>query len=531
MSNILDILICLYLFTKLGFNASKSRRTPTEMKQEVAPNPVNRTIIIGAGMAGLAAAISLASKGEEVVVFERQAISGGKMRTITAGSHHIDSGPTVFTMKYVFDELFALAGTRLDDHVTLNQCETLARHAWDDSGFFDLSANRQETRHEIAQFFSPQDAKGYDRFCTDSAAIYNTLKDTFIGAQRPSPLGLSNRVGFWRIPQLLQLQPFTSLMERLNNYFPDQRLQQLFGRYATYVGSSPYMSPATLMLIAHVEQEGVWLVNGGMHRLAQAMANIAVSKGAKIRTDCGVRSIMTQNSHACGIVCDTGEMVTAKRIIYCGDASNLTPDVIDIREGIPKPVPPEKRSLSAITWSMEATVHNFPLHHHTVLFSPDYGAEFDAIFKHGRSPEKPTVYVCAQNRGDTANTTQKPESIFCLVNAPANGDRNRLSESELETCQHRMQTTLAHCGLNLTIHDQKITQPSDFETLFPGSGGALYGRAQHGWMASFARPGAKTKIPGLYLAGGSVHPGAGVPMATRSGMLAAEQIISDHALT
>ncbi len=491
----------------------------------------NRTIIIGAGMAGLAAAISLASSGENALLIERQPYPGGKMRELPSALGGIDSGPTVFTMKYVFDELFRKTGKSFEQCLDLKKAKTLARHAWDDSGSFDLHASKAETVDEIGTFFGRECAEGFQTFCRDSENIFNSLKDTFIGASRPSPLQLGSRVGLLNVRKLWQLQPFTSLMGKLHAYFPDPRLRQLFGRYATYVGSSPYKAPATLMLIAHVEQEGVWFINGGMHKLAQAMEMLAEEQGAEIRQGETVARLLMDRHKVCGVVTDKGEMLTAKRVLYCGDISALSEEFVGTSNGTPKPVAPAERSLSAITWSMEAKAEGFPLHQHNVFFSQDYREEFDSIFERGYAPTQPTVYMCAQDRGDDGTLSDPTERLMCLINSPANGDVNRLNERELEQCQRNMTRSLSNCGLNITPHQSAITQPSDFENLFPGSGGALYGRASHGWMASFKREGAKTKIPGLYLAGGSVHPGAGVPMATLSGMIAAEQIMKDHALT
>ncbi|MEO1143432.1 MAG: FAD-dependent oxidoreductase, partial [Pseudomonadota bacterium] len=326
------------------------------------------------------------------------------------------------------------------------------------------------------------------------------------------------------------LKPLHSLWSALGTYFPDPRLRQLFGRYATYVGSSPFKAPATLMLIAHVEQEGVWLIEGGMYSLATAMVNTAKKKGARVHTNANVAKILIENGAAAGVELTSGEILSGNKIVYCGDVSELVHKIPDTNRNLPPAVTSENRSLSAVTWSMYARSHDFPLLRHNVFFSQDYRQEFQSIFSHGKISKDPTVYICAQDREDRSEQRTEPERLLCLINAAANGDVNRFSQKELEQCQEYMTTTLKRCGLELQPIQQTVTQPADFNEMFPGSGGALYGRAQHGWMASFSRPGATTKIPGLYLAGGSVHPGAGVPMATLSGMLAAEQILTDHVL-
>ncbi|MFD0917801.1 1-hydroxycarotenoid 3,4-desaturase CrtD [Pseudahrensia aquimaris] len=494
----------------------------------------HHTIIVGAGMAGLAAAIALSAKGESVTVVESRTYPGGKMRQIQTPGGGVDSGPTVFTMKYVFDELFDMAGRTVEQELGLDRTNILARHAWDDSGTFDLFTDRKESEDAIARFFGKANADGYRRFCADAENIFATLKDTYIGAQRPGPFELGRRVGLTRLPTLLALRPFTSLWNALGDYFPDARLQQLFGRYATYVGSSPFQSPATLMLIAHVEQEGVWFVEGGMHALARKMAEVAEGCGARFHWESPVAHILETKGRASHVELQNGVRLEGDTILFCGDASALANGVLKSSRMSVVPVPRNKRALSALTWSITANTGGVDLHRHNVFFSDAYKAEFDAIFKNSTTPAQPTVYVCAQDRqADGTLATQNGERLLCLTNAPAFGDEKRLTQEEMNRCEDAMFSTLTKCGLQVDRASMKgtITQPADFEALFPGSGGSLYGRAAHGWLASFARSGAKTAIPGLYLAGGSVHPGPGVPMATRSGMLAAEQILKDRALT
>jgi 1-hydroxycarotenoid 3,4-desaturase len=192
---------------------------------------------------------------------------------------------------------------------------------------------------------------------------------------------------------------------------------------------------------------------------------------------------------------------------------------------------PRARSLSALTWNLVARTEGFPLLRHNVFFSADYAAEFGDLFRHRRLPRRPTVYVCAQDRDDRESGLCEPERLLCLVNAPPNGDRGGPPPSEITSCEEQTFRLLEHCGLRIERRSETtvMTTPADFERLFPATGGALYGQASHGWMASFRRPGARSRMPGLYLAGGSTHPGAGIPMAALSGQLAAASLLEDLA--
>ena len=194
------------------------------------------------------------------------------------------------------------------------------------------------------------------------------------------------------------------------------------------------------------------------------------------------------------------------------------------------PVELRRRSLSAVTWSVHAPTSGLELSTHNVFFSRDYGAEFADLCVQHRVPAAPTVYVCAQDRDSRAPAAPgSPERLLCLINAPAIGDIHRFTDEEVDLCLNRTLATLQRCGLQVHAQPEQLvaTTPTDFHRLFPGSGGALYGQATHGWQASFSRPGARSPIPGLYLAGGSTHPGPGLPMAALSGRHAATCLRQD----
>jgi len=489
-----------------------------------------RVGVIGAGIAGLTAAVDLARQGCEVTVFERANTPGGKMREVFVGGMGMDAGPSVFTLRRVFDELFDAAGDNLDARLQLSPANILARHAWKPREYLDLFADVERSEEAIGDFAGLKEARAFRRLTAQARRVYDTLDRTFMRAPRPSPWVLARRVGLGRLHDLMSIQPFATLWQAMEGYFRDPRLRQLFGRYATYCGSSPFQSPATLMLIAHVEQAGVWTIDGGMRRLVEELAALGQRHGAHLRCGAEVCGIALDGGRVSALQLAGGERISVDAVVCNADNNALAGGLFgrDVAGAVPA-TRVAQRSLSAITWNLHARSAGFPLAYHTVFFSDDYRGEFDAIFRRREVPSCPTVYVCAQDRHDAAGPAQdRPERLFFLINAPANGDVHEFDAAEIGSCGKRTFDRLAALGLTVDLKAGAcVTTPADFHRMFPATGGALYGPASHGWRASFTRPGAHSRIPGLYLAGGSTHPGPGVPMAGTSGRLAAASVMKD----
>ena len=483
----------------------------------------SQIVIVGAGIGGLAAALRLAHAGHAVTVLEAQAAPGGKMRTLPTAAGPVDAGPTVLTLKPVFDALFAEVGLRLEDHLTLRPLDTLARHYWPDGATLDLMADPQDSAARIAQAFGPGSADDFRRFAARAARLFAAFEGPMMQAADPSQTALALRVA--RQPRLaVDMAPLRTLGALVQSSFRDPRLAQLFARYATYVGGRPDGSPALLSLIWEAEARGVWTVDGGMHALAATLARLAEGFGATFRYDTPVRRIVRQGGRVSAVVTDQGTL-PAQMVLFNGDPKAL-------RDGLlgdaPKAaVPPDAvtpRSLSAHVASFAAVPSGLPLAHHTLFFAADPQAEFTAIAR-GAVPDQATLYICAQDHGAAPGLPQRFEIIRNAAPV-AHGQQD-----EDFPCQTLIFDPLKAFGLTFSSGPVTVTGPADFARLFPGSDGSLYGRSPQGLTAALKRPTARTPVPGLYLCGGGAHPGAGVPMATLSGRHAAGAMLTDLSST
>lgn len=520
----------------------------TRSKDRERPLSGGEVSVVGAGLGGLAATALLAAKGYRVTVFEQHSWPGGKMRTMPSPAGPVDAGPTVLTLRPVLDSLFKAAGAELSDYLTLVREPLLARHFWPGGASLDLFDDVTASADAIAAFSGSTARRAFERFFAETESLYEAFADPIMWRHKPGLLAVI--AACLKTPSLLaKMAPGQSLYGAMLKRFDDPRLAQLFARYATYVGGVPTAAPALLSLIWQAEAQGVWRVDGGMANVALALEALARRSGAQFHYQTAIADCVVKAGRICGVVTAKGAFHSADAVIFNGDPAALAKGYFGA--SVSRAVRPDKvrkRALSAYVWSFAARPSGVTLAHNNVFFNESYPAEFDAIAR-GDMPTSATLYVCAQDRGSDLETapskasgdasgkagetahgighstaTERFEIIMNAAPCPASQKQTSLEmKEEKERCQKRTFQQLRDRGLTFDppppVH--ALTTPSDFAHLFPASDGSLYGQSPNGMMATFQRPTIQTPIKGLFLAGGGVHPGAGVPMALTSGKQAA----------
>ncbi len=495
----------------------------------------SRPVIIGAGVGGLAAAIQLARAGRPPIVLERAATAGGKLREVSHAGDRFDAGPSVLTMRWVFEELF---DGKLDEVIRLHAVDPLCRHFFPDGSVLDLFLDEDRSADAIERFASRRDADGYRAFRKHAAQIFDIVRGPFL--EEPLP-NLWNFLTPKNLLAATRIDGMRSLWRALQSHFRDPRLVQLFGRYATYNGSSPFHAPATLSVIAHVENAfGIWACPDGLYRLAEALVARAEALGVELRYGAEVHRILVADSgkqaRVRGVALASGVELPTDLVIANADAAHVYGRLLDgvapARRALAA-YDKEQRSLSAFVLLGRYARAPLPLAHHNVFFSRDYRREFDQLIDRAVPPDEPTVYVCCQDRV-LGEPSEPSERMFLLSNAPPEGQPTIDWPREERTAEERIVKLLDLFGWRLTAaRDEgapaRIT-PREMAERFPGSRGAIYGLSSNSMMAAFRRPPNRVEdVAGLYLCGGSVHPGAGLPMVALSARTAVRLAVHESA--
>ena len=486
----------------------------------------NDVIIIGAGIGGMNAAMQLASNGYSVTILEKRSEPGGKMRRVFHGDCLFDAGPSLITMPFILRDAFAQTGAVLDEYLKLLPIDPICHYRWLDGKQYDCHSNPFKRNEETEKIFGRKSMQEMNAYLVHASKVYHATKDVFLFNPFDGFKEFFKRKNLLLLPALPSLK-FSSKFHSFNaEYFTNPKLIQLFDRFATYNGSSPYLAPATLMVIPFIEFEyGGWYPEGGIYAIAEAFHKRCTELGVNFIFNADIDEIITDKNIAKGVKTKDGNIHEAKHVISNADVYHARHDLLR--------KPSEKKpelSTSGFVMLIPMNKNPFNMSHHTVLFSDAYEQEFKIIFKDKESPEEMTVYISVSGKSDPSQVSNDKENWFVLVNTPPTSGTKEWNEEKTARYKHSILTMIERFlpGMQFYIAQEPfIITPDDFSMEFHATGGSLYGSSSNSMFSAFLRPmNTDPNIRNLHHCGGSAHPGGGVPLVVLSGQFAAQSVMA-----
>lgn len=504
--------------------------------------------IIGSGIGGISSAIRLAKKGYKVTVFEQSSKAGGKISEIRRGGFRFDTGPSLFTLPELVDELFVLCGKNPRDYFNYIPLQESCNYFWEDGTKIKAWCNPTLFAKELYDNTGVDPSKTTS-FLEKCRELYELTSEVFMFNSFHRPSNFLKPAYRRSLRYLYKLDAFTTMHQRNKKWFKEPKITQLFDRYATYNGSSPYKTPATLNVIAHLEHNlGAWFPSKGMYEIAESLQKLAEDMGVEFRFNTRVEEIIFQ-----GLPSKIGTPQThlkqktkltpfwkQKKItalhaggkIHAFDLIVSDVDLVNLyRNLLPtETIPPkqikQERSSSAIIfyWGINKNYETLGLHN--ILFSDDYKQEFDHLFNTKTIAKDPTVYIFISSRAVQSDAPKGSENWYVMINAPENTGQDwdslllEARENIIRKINTQLQTDIAKHIVTETQAD-----PRSIEKDTASTNGSLYGLSSNGMFAAFNRhPNFRKKFKNLYFVGGSVHPGGGIPLCLASAKIIDQEI-------
>lgn len=472
--------------------------------------------IIGAGVAGIASAIRLAHRGNEVEVFEASPHPGGKLSEIKLGKYRFDAGPSLFTLPELVDELFVLCGEDPRDHFDYTKLSTNCIYHFSDDTRLRAYADIGELKKEITEVIG-EPSVNIDRAINNSSMLYEHLSELFMFSSLQDIRTFISKTAAKAYLKIPGLGFFQTMNDANKKRFKDPKLVQLFNRYATYNGSSPYKTPATMNIIPHLEMNiGAYFPKGGMYAITQSLVALAERQGVKFHFNKKVNQISIHKKRVTGIEIN-GTHCSFDRIVSNMDIVNsykkLMPNI-----KAPELLLNQPKSSSALIfyWGIKKKFNELDVHN--IFFSEDYEEEFRHLFEYKTIHHDPTVYIHISSKMEAEDAPEYGENWFTMINVPNNVGQDWdqfISQARANIIQ-KLSKHLS-TPIKELIECEQVLDPRLIESKTSSSKGALYGNSSNNLFAAFLRHSNKSKrIKGLYFCGGSVHPGGGIPMSLSS---------------
>jgi diapolycopene oxygenase len=490
-----------------------------------------RVVIIGAGLGGLSAAISLATEGFDVEVLEKNDKVGGKLNILYKDGFAFDLGPSILTMPHIFETLFTGAGKRMQDYVGIQNVEPHWRNFFEDGTTVDLTSNTEAMRHELDKL-GPTTADEFARFMAYAKKLGTETEAGYFAK------GLSS---FWEllrfygpIRSLLSFDVFRSMDQGVRRYISNSKLVDILNYFIKYVGSSPYDAPALMNLLPYIQFEyGLWYVKGGMYGMAQGMERLASELGVRFRLNTEVAEIRHEAGRASAVVLNHGESLPADIVVSNMEVIPAMQRLLRSPDSALKKMQRFQPSCSGLVLHLGVDRLYPQLAHHNFFFSDKPRKHFDAIFHSKRLSEDPTIYLVAPVKSDPTQAPDGCEIIKVLPHIPHLNPDKPLTPEDYLAFRERVLIKLERMGLT-DLRQHIITEeywtPHDIETRYYSNQGSIYGVVADRFKnLGFKAPQRSDELSNLYFVGGSVNPGGGMPMVTLSGQLVRDKILADLA--
>jgi phytoene desaturase len=502
-----------------------------------AEKPARNVVIVGGGLGGLAAACTLAARGHQVVILEKNDWVGGKAAEHREAGYRFDMGPTILTLPSVLKRIFFEAGRRVEDYLELIPLDPQWRCFFEDGSRLDLIADVAKMRKELERFSgNPRVGEGYEQFMRLSKRLHEVsdrfffwrsvggLTDTFEASGAFSPAVLKD---------VLSLRMGRTVAGVVRAHVPDERAAQMMDHFTQYVGSAPDASPAVLCGIAHMQtSEGIWYPMGGTRAVPVALERLACELGAEIHCGVDVARIVTEGNRVTGVETTDGRVFRADAVVSNCDSIRTYRELLGGESSVRfDPQHKAEPACSGVVLYLGLNRRFEQLLHHNFVFSRDPHEEFEWIYRKGEPAPDPTCYVCAPAISEPAVAPAGGEALYVLVHTPYLRPHHRWDEmlpKYRRVILDKLIRTAGMEGLEQSIVCEAALTPQGIHDRYRVLQGAIYGLASHGRFLGAFKPANRRRNPqGLYLAGGAAHPGPGMPMVMMSGWIAADALDAD----
>lgn len=490
-----------------------------------------KVIIVGAGVAGLAAGIRLLSEGYDVEMFEKQSMVGGKMNQIEEEGFKFDVGPTIIMMPHIYRDVFKAAGKDPDDYIPMKELDPIYVLNFPDGEVHRVSSGLPKLT-ELLESISPEDTQGYLAYLADVYKRYLVAKDEFIEKS------FRHKGDFYNPKSLinaLKLKTFDDAYTSISKFVKDENLRKSLAFQTLYIGVSPYNGPSIYTIIPMIELlYGVWYMPGGMYTMAKSMERLFLELGGNLNLDTEVKEILIEGDRAYGVKLESGEEF-ADFIVCNADFPYAMKKLVKTNKGkyTDEKIDGMEYSASCFLMYLGLDKKYENLEVHNVRFSKDFDKNISDIFEDYVFPEDPSMYLYTPSKIDDTVAPEGKEALYVLVPVPEMSRGNiSWDDEDLEKYREKVLDLLTEIegleDIRENIVFERCFTPKDFEREFNAYNGATFGLKPTLMQSNYFRPHNKfDHCEGLYFCGSSVHPGAGVPIVLTSAKLVAEEITKD----